>query len=160
MVCHHMQTCALLRCDDAAPVLDRCCKRLLYQYMAAALERGYSLVGVKVIGAGDDHYVRARLLQQTFVILAGLGLGVFCTCFFQLSWEWIEESDDLAASVFFGNLGAVQTGTARAANQQRVFFLHHFSTAPKSSFCSSVPFSRNSLATGPSNGSRDFIQAF
>ena len=52
---------------------------------------------------------------------------------------------------------AAQPACLPTRDRQRGYQL---GTAPSNSFCSAVPCSRSRVTRGPSNGSRDFIQAF
>ena len=86
-------------------------KGFLDERVAAAFEGRDGLLGVQVVGPGDDDGVRVGLVEQFLVVGAGGGVGIFVEGFFELGAYGIEETDDFAATVGGSDMGAVEAGS-------------------------------------------------
>ena len=73
---------------------------------------GDGLLGVEVVGPGDDDGVGVGLVEEFFVVGAGGGVGVHVEGFFELCADGVEEAGDFAAAVGGGYVGAVEAGSA------------------------------------------------
>jgi len=104
--------------DHAAGVGDAGGEGFFDEGVAAAFEGGDGLLGVEVVGAGDDDYIGVGLVEEFFVVGAGSGIGIDFEGFFELCAYGIEEADDVAAAVGGGYVGAVEAGSACAADQE------------------------------------------